>query len=98
MTQRCNVGKYAMRNFDSPEYKSWRTQVYKRDKFTCQWPGCSCKNKLNAHHIKNWANFPGLRYEVGNGITLCRDHHNAIKGMEEIYAASFLRIVASKKG
>ena len=86
-----------MRNFDSPEYKSWRIQVYKRDKFTCQWPGCSCKNKLNAHHIKNWANFPGLRYEVSNGITLCRDHHNAIKGMEEIYAASFLRIVASKK-
>ena len=86
-----------MRNFNSPEYKEWRIKVYKRDKFTCQWPHCNCKQRLNAHHIKNWAQFPGLRYEVGNGITLCRAHHDSIKGMEEIYASTFLRIVASKK-
>lgn len=86
-----------MRNFHSPEYKAWRVAVYKRDKFTCQWPNCTMKNKLNAHHIKNWAEFPGLRFEVDNGITLCKHHHDSIKGMEEIYAASFLRIVASKK-
>ena len=27
--------------------------------------------KLNAHHLKSWALFPELRFEISNGITLC---------------------------
>jgi predicted restriction endonuclease len=83
-----------MRNFQDPQYKKWRTSVYKRDKFKCQWPHCQLKMKLNAHHIKNWAQFPGLRFEVSNGITLCKYHHDLIKGMEEIYASTFLKIIS----
>ena len=86
-----------MRNFKDPQYIKWRKDVYKRDGFKCQWPNCTNNNKLNAHHIKNWASFPGLRFLVANGITLCRYHHDMIKGMEESYAATFMRIVASKK-
>lgn len=85
-----------MRNFKDPQYKKWRQQVYKRDHYKCQWPHCNLKCKLNAHHIKNWAQFPGLRYEVANGITLCKYHHDSIKNMEEIYASTFLKIVANK--
>lgn len=82
------------RNFDDPQYKKWRLDVYKRDKFCCQWPGCKASKKgLNAHHIKTWANFPGLRFEVSNGITLCKLHHKMIQGMEENYVEVFLRIV-----
>jgi predicted restriction endonuclease len=84
------------RNFDDPEYKKWRSAVYKRDKFQCQWPGCYLKKKLNAHHIKTWAQYPQLRFAVYNGITLCSVHHKMIKGLETIYEAVFHRIVSSK--
>lgn len=85
------------RNFDDPEYKKWRTGVYKRDKHQCQWPGCVMRKKLNAHHIKTWANFPGLRFDINNGITLCYYHHKLIKGLEHIYEAVFFKILADKK-
>ena len=85
------------RNFQDPIYKEWRKKVYTRDNHQCQWPGCQKKRQLNAHHIKNWAQFPGLRFVIDNGITVCRQHHDSIKGMEESYASTFMRIIASKK-
>jgi predicted restriction endonuclease len=84
------------RNFQDPQYKKWRQEVYKRDKFTCQWPGCQSHKRLNAHHIKTWANFPGLRFVVNNGITLCYAHHKMIKNMESIYESVFLKIIKDK--
>lgn len=86
-----------MRNFNSPEYKKWRHQIYQRDHYRCQWPGCSSKQKINAHHIKTWAHYPGLRFDINNGITLCYQHHKMIKGMEEYYVAVFLKIVQDKR-
>jgi hypothetical protein len=82
-----------MRNFKDPLYIKWRLSVYKRDNHTCQWPNCTQHKKLNAHHIKNWANYPGLRFMVENGITLCKQHHQQIKGQEEIYAGVFFKII-----
>ena len=84
------------RNFSDPQYKEWRNKVYKRDKFLCQWPHCNQRTKLNAHHIKRWSDFPGLRFVVDNGITLCKQHHEMIKNLEDVYAPTFMRIVASK--
>jgi hypothetical protein len=83
------------RNYDDPLYKKWRIDIYKRDKFKCQWPGCSASKKLNAHHIKRWADCPGLRYDVNNGITLCKDHHKSITGLETYYESVFLKIIAN---
>jgi len=85
-----------MRNFNDPLYKQWRKAVYKRDNHCCQWPGCSFKKKLNAHHIKTWSQFPSLRFVVANGITLCSIHHKMIKGMEDIYETTFLKILYFK--
>ena len=85
------------RNFEDPQYKKWRKDVYKRDNFHCQWPGCPNNKKLNAHHIKTWAHFPGLRFDVNNGITLCKQHHKMIQGMEDNYESVFLRILHQKK-
>jgi hypothetical protein len=86
-----------LRNFNDPQYKKWRKAVYKRDGYKCRWPNCSLKRKLNAHHIRTWANFPGLRFDIENGISLCSYHHNLIKGMENIYESTFLRILANDK-
>lgn len=86
-----------LRNFNDPQYKKWRKAVYKRDGHKCRWPNCNLKRKLNAHHIRTWANFPGLRFDVNNGISLCKYHHDLIKGMENIYESTFLRILANDK-
>lgn len=85
------------RNFKDPLYVDWRKKVYSRDNFTCQWPGCTKKNRLNAHHILLWAHNPGLRFDVNNGITLCYSHHKMIRGLEDIYAPVFLKILANNK-
>lgn len=58
---------------NSVRYKDWRTAVFVRDKFTCQH--CGSLDDIQAHHIKRWKENKALRYEVGNGITLCRPCH-----------------------
>lgn len=61
-------------------YVNWRNSVYEKDNYTCQC--CGKKNgfgetiKFNAHHINNWADYPELRYDVDNGITMCKECHN----------------------
>ena len=62
-------------NRDSNEYKNWRQNVYKRDNYRCV--KCGSKEKLNAHHIKSWKNYPELRYDINNGVTLCEKCHIA---------------------
>ena len=84
---------YDKRDYNDPVYKQWRVDVFKRDKFKCQFPGCTCKNKLNAHHIIRWADAPFLRFVLSNGITLCRQHHDSIKGFENCYVQLFSEIV-----
>ena len=59
------------------EYKEWRTSVFKRDNFTCQKCGI-VGGELNAHHIKPYAKYKELRYELSNGITLCEDCHKLV--------------------
>lgn len=61
----------------SEEYNTWRKSVYKRDNWTCR----ECKIKQNhpiAHHIKSFRNYPELRFDISNGITLCRKCHKII--------------------
>lgn len=63
----------------SVEYKIWRTSVFERDNYTCQWCSArSCKGNpvvLNADHIKPFAYFPELRFTLSNGRTLCVSCH-----------------------
>lgn len=58
----------------SIKYKEWRLSVFKRDNYMC----VLCKTKktpLNADHIKQFAYFPDLRFDINNGRTLCEDCH-----------------------
>lgn len=56
------------------DYKNWRSAVFERDKYTCR----NCKKSgvyIEANHIKPWALYPEMRYEVSNGETLCKPCH-----------------------
>lgn len=73
-----------VRVWHSPEYKLWRKSVFQRDDFTCQLCEKSGKN-LQANHIKKFSDFPELRFEISNGITLCKECHKFITWREPAY-------------
>lgn len=62
----------------SPEYKAWRKAVYERDNYACQH--CGTNKDLHAHHIKTFSQYPDLRYDIDNGLTVCRLCHGNIHG------------------
>lgn len=75
------------------EYNKWRINVYERDNYTCQ----RCFNyggKLNAHHILFWKDFPIFRFDIDNGITLCKDCH---KYIHKIKSKSYLKRQLNEK-
>lgn len=62
---------------NSSEYAQWRKKVFERDGYTCQM--CGVKGGvLNAHHIKKYSEFPNLRYDLDNGVTLCKGCHRKV--------------------
>lgn len=66
---------------ESPQYKSWRADVFERDNYTCQHCG-KVGGNINAHHIKPFSVYPELRFDVNNGVTLCKDCHIQIHKIE----------------
>lgn len=61
----------------SVELALWRKTIFERDHFTCQ----HChqrKNRLHAHHLKSFAEYPELRLDINNGTTLCIHCHGTM--------------------
>jgi len=55
------------------EYIIWRTETFKRDKYICQI--CGKKGYLEADHKVPWSLNENKRYEISNGITMCKECH-----------------------
>ena len=64
---------------DSFKYKNWRRKVQKRDGFCCTLCGYKSEGTrppdIQVDHIKSWALYPELRFEVSNGRVLCIPCH-----------------------
>ena len=77
--------------------KEWRNSVFARDNYTC----LKCENRsskgnpviLNAHHIKKFADFPDLRFDINNGATLCVPCHDEVTGKEVEFEKIFLEAI-----
>ena len=76
------------------KYDNWRLKVFKRDNFTCKKCLDNKGHNLHAHHIYNFSSNKTKRYDINNGITLCKKCHkefhkkygfknNNIKQLEE---------------
>lgn len=61
-------------NRDTLDHINWRTQVYKRDNYTCRYCG-NQGHRLNAHHLAGYNWCKEKRLEVSNGVTLCKKCH-----------------------
>jgi hypothetical protein len=54
----------------SVKMKNLNKEVLKRDNYTCQ--DCGIRGvKLNVHHIKPFAIYPELRFDINNLVTVC---------------------------
>lgn len=56
------------------DYREWKSEVLKKDNHTCQVCGIS-KSRLQAHHLDSWHANPGKRFDIGNGVSLCKKCH-----------------------
>lgn len=58
----------------SSKYRAWRNKVFERDDYTCQICGKRGGN-LHVDHIKPFAIYIELRFDLANGRTLCIPCH-----------------------
>lgn len=64
------------------QIEKWRLAVFTRDSFKCTNCNAAERTDIHAHHIKPWADFPSLRFDVRNGQTLCIDCHGKIHNLD----------------
>lgn len=56
---------------NDPRVREWTNKVVSKGK--CE--KCDSKDRLEAHHIIKWADYPQGRIDVNNGMCLCHDCH-----------------------
>ena len=84
------------RNLDrrsTPKDFTWKREVLKRDNYQCQ-VFLVHNNTLKVHHLNGHAEFPEQRFDVSNGITLCKEHHvkyHSFSGVKNITKDSFYK-------
>jgi hypothetical protein len=72
---RGGTSKYSNSRRCDKLYQAWVRAIKIRDNYTCRLKDNNCKGQLVAHHILRWQDYPKIRYNINNGITLCRHHH-----------------------
>lgn len=79
---------------NSPASRDWSKSVKNRDGWKCRIADQNCSEKVVAHHILSWRDYPELRYTINNGITLCHSHHPMKREEEKRLAPVFQELVS----
>jgi len=75
-------GVHLYKHYQNADYIEWRKKVFERDNYSCL--NCGARGRknqqvvLHPHHIKSYTNFPNIRYDVNNGVTLCVSCHHKV--------------------
>jgi len=78
-------------------HHEWSKNVKNRDGWTCKIDNQDCEGRLEAHHILSYKEYPELRYQITNGITLCHAHHPFGRAEEKRLAPEFQAMVSASK-
>lgn len=78
----------------------WRISVFVRDNYTCQVCGDDKGGNLVSHHLESYHKNEQGRYDIDNGVTLCKTchldyHHN--HGWKNATKKKFEQFVASRE-
>ena len=57
--------------------RAWARAVHERDG-CCVF--CDSTDRLQAHHVFKWSQWPALRTQPGNGLVVCLPCHSFIHG------------------
>lgn len=93
VADRNQLVKSEKKHLDS-RYREWMFAIKNRDMWKCKINNSDCNGKLESHHILNWKDYPELRYEINNGITLCHAHHPRGREREAKLSPYFQSLVA----
>ncbi len=80
-----------------PLHKQWSRDVKNRDGWKCRIANSDCSGRMESHHILGWKEYPELRYQLNNGITLCHAHHPRTKSEEKRLSPYFQDLVSVSK-
>jgi hypothetical protein len=73
----------------------WSEDVKERDSHECQYKDVDlipCSGRLESHHVFGKSQFPGLTFNLNNGITLCAEHHAQVHEIQgDKRSASIIR-------
>ena len=76
------------------DYVQWAKSVRIRDEYKCRIFNKDCKGRIEVHHILSYREYPELRYQINNGVTLCHAHHPRVKSEEKRLIPFFQELVS----
>ena len=78
---------------DIPGYDEWRKEVLSRDKHCVV---CGGDKHLHVHHLYGYKDYPDLRVDVSNGVTVCKfchERYHSYYGLSDITPDKFIQFM-----